>query len=103
MGDFLAIVGQIFWGVTVGALGSAFSWVAKGAMVALGFGGAGLVALEPAQTGEERPTLGLETEICLGNCRHPELVSASIAPEATCVRAQKWTLKQVQGYVAFMS
>ena len=41
MGDFLAIVGQIFWGVTVGALGSAFSWAAKGAITAIGLGGAG--------------------------------------------------------------
>jgi hypothetical protein len=29
--------------------------------------------------------------------RHAELVSASIVPPALSVRAEKWTLKQVQG------
>jgi hypothetical protein len=29
--------------------------------------------------------------------RHAELVSASILPHARTVRAEKWTLKQVQG------
>ena len=28
---------------------------------------------------------------------HAELVSASIAPQPQSVRAEKWTLKQVQG------
>jgi hypothetical protein len=29
--------------------------------------------------------------------RHPELVSGSILPPEQAVRAEKWTLKQVQG------
>lgn len=37
----MAIMSQLFWGVTVGALSSTFSLLAKGAMMVLGFGGAG--------------------------------------------------------------
>ena len=33
----------------------------------------------------------------LPHARHAELVSASIAPHARTARAEKWTLKQVQG------
>ncbi|WP_169800990.1 hypothetical protein [Novosphingobium naphthalenivorans] len=37
----MAILSQLFWGVTVGALSSAFSLLAKGVMVLAGLGGAG--------------------------------------------------------------
>lgn len=41
MNTFMAIMSQLFWGVTVGALSSTFSLIAKGAAMAGGVGGAG--------------------------------------------------------------
>lgn len=41
MNTFMAIMSQLFWGVTVGALSSAFSTVAKGVAMLGGLGGAG--------------------------------------------------------------
>ncbi|MCJ2180394.1 hypothetical protein [Novosphingobium album (ex Hu et al. 2023)] len=37
----MAILSQLFWGVTVGALSSTFSLLAKAVMVVGGLGGAG--------------------------------------------------------------
>lgn len=46
MNTFMAIMSQLFWGVTVGALSSAFSTVAKGAAMLGGLGGAGWYGLK---------------------------------------------------------
>ncbi|KHK89530.1 hypothetical protein [Novosphingobium malaysiense] len=41
MNTFMAIMSQLFWGVTVGALTSTFSFFAKGVAVTAGVCGAG--------------------------------------------------------------
>ncbi|MBT0670339.1 hypothetical protein HT136_18385 [Novosphingobium profundi] len=41
MNTFMAIMSQLFWGVTIGALEAAFATVARGAIAAIGLGGAG--------------------------------------------------------------
>lgn len=41
MNTFMAIMSQLFWGVTIGALSSSFSLAAKGAALIGGVGGAG--------------------------------------------------------------
>lgn len=41
MNTFMAIMSQLFWGVTVGALSTAFETLAKGAAMIGGIGGAG--------------------------------------------------------------
>ncbi len=41
MNTFMAVMSQLFWGVTVGALSAAFSSVAKGAATVAVLGGAG--------------------------------------------------------------
>ncbi|WP_395391757.1 hypothetical protein WBP07_13490 [Novosphingobium sp. BL-8A] len=41
MNTFMAIMSQLFWGVTVGALTSAFSALAKGLVAIVGIGGMG--------------------------------------------------------------
>lgn len=41
MNTFMAIMSQLFWGVTIGALSSTFSLVAKGAALLGGLGCAG--------------------------------------------------------------
>lgn len=45
MSTFMAILSQLFWGVTVGALSSTFGLLAKAAATLLGFGGAGWFGL----------------------------------------------------------
>lgn len=58
MNTFMAIMAQLFWGVTVGALSSTFSLLAKGAMMALGFGGAGWWGLRWRRGRRERREKG---------------------------------------------
>lgn len=41
MNTFMAIMSQLFWGVTVGALSSTFALIAKGAALVGGLGCAG--------------------------------------------------------------
>ncbi|WP_244023383.1 hypothetical protein [Novosphingobium organovorum] len=41
MNTFMAIMSQLFWGVTVGALEAAFATLARGAFAVFGLGGAG--------------------------------------------------------------
>ena len=41
MSTFMAIMSQLFWGVTVGALSSTFSLLAKAAITLAGLGGFG--------------------------------------------------------------
>ncbi len=41
MNTFMAIMSQLFWGVTVGALSSTFSFLAKGTALVGAIGGAG--------------------------------------------------------------
>jgi hypothetical protein len=45
MNTFMAIMSQLFWGVTVGALSAAFSTLAKGLALILGVGGVGWYSL----------------------------------------------------------
>lgn len=45
MNTFMAIMSQLFWGVTIGALSSTFSFVAKMAALVGGLGGAGWYGL----------------------------------------------------------
>ncbi len=45
MHNFMAILSQLFWGVTIGALSAAFETLAKGAMMLCGLGGAGWYGL----------------------------------------------------------
>ncbi len=40
MNTFMAIMSQLFWGVTVGALEAAFATLARGGLAVLGVGGA---------------------------------------------------------------
>jgi len=42
----MAIMSQLFWGVTVGALSSSFSFLAKSVIVVAGLGGAGWLGLK---------------------------------------------------------
>ncbi len=42
----MAIMSQLFWGVTVGALSSSFSFLAKGLIVVAGLGAAGWFGLK---------------------------------------------------------
>lgn len=44
MHNFMAIMSQLFWGVTIGALSAAFEALAKGAMGIVLIGGAGWYA-----------------------------------------------------------
>ncbi|EIZ77435.1 hypothetical protein WSK_3967 [Novosphingobium sp. Rr 2-17] len=46
MNTFMAIMSQLFWGVTIGALGAAFETLAKGAIMIGGIGGAGWYGLK---------------------------------------------------------
>jgi len=46
MNTFMAILSQLFWGVTVGALSAAFETLAKGAVMIGGLGGAGWYGLK---------------------------------------------------------
>ncbi|MFC0206162.1 hypothetical protein [Novosphingobium soli] len=46
MNTFMAIMSQLFWGVTVGALSTAFGTLAKGAAMIGGLGGAGWYGLK---------------------------------------------------------
>lgn len=46
MQNFMAIMAQLFWGVTIGALGSAFSAAAKAILVLAGIAGAGWWSLK---------------------------------------------------------
>lgn len=41
MNTFMAIMSQLFWGVTIGALTSAFSFLAKGLVAIFGLGAVG--------------------------------------------------------------
>ena len=45
MNTFMAIMSQLFWGVTVGALSAAFSTLAKGLALILVVGGVGWYSL----------------------------------------------------------
>ncbi|KPH60610.1 MULTISPECIES: hypothetical protein [Novosphingobium] len=45
MNTFMAIMSQLFWGVTVGALSAAFSAVAKALAALIGIGGVGWYSL----------------------------------------------------------
>ncbi|MPS67821.1 MULTISPECIES: hypothetical protein [unclassified Novosphingobium] len=45
MNTFMAIMSQLFWGVTVGALSAAFSAVAKALAALVGIGGVGWYSL----------------------------------------------------------
>ncbi|MGF7154585.1 hypothetical protein [Novosphingobium gossypii] len=46
MHNFMAILSQLFWGVTIGALSAAFETLAKGAMMIGGLGSAGWYGLK---------------------------------------------------------
>ncbi|MBO9725338.1 MAG: hypothetical protein J7530_13250 [Novosphingobium sp.] len=46
MNTFMAILSQLFWGVTVGALSAAFSTLAKGLATIVGIGGVGWYSLK---------------------------------------------------------
>lgn len=46
MHNFMAILSQLFWGVTIGALSAAFETLAKGMMMIGGLGGAGWYGLK---------------------------------------------------------
>lgn len=46
MNTFMAILSQLFWGVTIGALTAAFSAVAKGMAAVAGIGGLGWYGLK---------------------------------------------------------
>jgi hypothetical protein len=54
MNTFMAIMSQLFWGVTVGALSSAFSFAAKAAVMIGGLGGAGWWSLRWHRTRKAR-------------------------------------------------
>ncbi|EQB17528.1 MAG: hypothetical protein K0R64_409 [Novosphingobium lindaniclasticum] len=46
MNTFMAIMSQLFWGVTIGALSAAFSALAKGLAAVVGIGGVGWYSLK---------------------------------------------------------
>jgi len=46
MNTFMAIMSQLFWGVTVGALSAAFSTLAKGLAAIAGIGAVGWYSLK---------------------------------------------------------
>jgi hypothetical protein len=52
MNTFMAIMAQLFWGVTVGALGSALALLAKGAALVAGMGCAGWWGLRRRRKGD---------------------------------------------------
>jgi hypothetical protein len=64
MHNFMAILSQLFWGVTIGALSTAFMTLAKGAVLIGGLGGVGWCGLRwrksrigrgKKESGEQRP------------------------------------------------
>lgn len=54
MHNFMAILSQLFWGVTIGALSAAFETLAKGAMMLGGLGGAGWYGFKWRKARRER-------------------------------------------------
>ncbi|WP_232491501.1 hypothetical protein [Novosphingobium kaempferiae] len=54
----MAILSQLFWGVTVGALSAAFETLAKGAMMLGGLGGAGWYGLKWRKNRRDRDGKG---------------------------------------------
>jgi len=54
MHNFMAILSQLFWGVTIGALSAAFETLAKGAMMLGGLGGAGWYGLRWRKSRRDR-------------------------------------------------
>ncbi|MCJ1961989.1 hypothetical protein [Novosphingobium mangrovi (ex Hu et al. 2023)] len=54
MNTFMAIMSQLFWGVTVGALEAAFATVARGAFAVFGLGGAGWWMVKRRRARQER-------------------------------------------------
>ncbi len=45
MQNFMAILAQLFWGVTIGALTTAFETLARSALAVVGLGGAGWLGM----------------------------------------------------------
>lgn len=54
MHNFMAILSQLFWGVTIGALTTAFETLAKGAVMIGGLGGAGWYGLRWRKSRRQR-------------------------------------------------
>ncbi|MCJ2188732.1 hypothetical protein [Novosphingobium beihaiensis] len=54
MNTFMAIMSQLFWGVTVGALSSTFSLLAKGTIVLGGLGGTAWYGLKRRRGSRKR-------------------------------------------------
>lgn len=54
MHNFMAILSQLFWGVTIGALSAAFEALVKGAVMIGGLGGAGWYGLKWRKARRER-------------------------------------------------
>lgn len=54
MHNFMAIMSQLFWGVTIGALSTAFETLAKGAIMIGGLGGAGWYSLRWRRSRRQR-------------------------------------------------
>ncbi len=46
MNTFMAILSQLFWGVTVGALEAAFSTILRGGLTIAAFGGLGWLGMK---------------------------------------------------------
>lgn len=63
MNTFMAIMSQLFWGVTVGALYSTFSLLAKGAALACGLGGAGWWSWQHRRNRRKRKDEGKDYKI----------------------------------------
>lgn len=54
MHNFMAILSQLFWGVTIGALSTAFETLAKGAAMLGAAGGAGWYGLKWRKSRRDR-------------------------------------------------
>ncbi|WP_260924784.1 hypothetical protein [Novosphingobium sp. 9] len=54
MYNFMAILSQLFWGVTIGALSAAFTAIGQGLAVAFGIGGLGWWGLRHHRKGRPR-------------------------------------------------
>lgn len=54
MNTFMAIMSQLFWGVTIGALSAAFETVAKGVVIIAGIGGIGWYGVKRRRCRQER-------------------------------------------------
>ncbi|HUD28170.1 MAG TPA: hypothetical protein VMQ93_04805 [Novosphingobium sp.] len=54
----MAILSQLFWGVTIGALTTAFETLAKGAVMIGGLGGAGWYGLKWRKARRDRDKRG---------------------------------------------